>query len=179
MENNTYLDNECMSQPITEDTKFIFVEVKIEEVVQGLWRWNDDLKKLRDYVIHIAYPASILMLNDAFNLSIRSIIFSEDINEIGLNEYEKEYILLSESLANSVGDKNIVEELEMLDAYLNSIGYEIKTYVFNSPEEALPFALDLEKYVPEGEIGMGGFLYDVIYGDDTEEMEEENWEEDE
>jgi hypothetical protein len=155
------------------------VEIKIEEVTQGVWRWHNDLHMLRDYILNVAYPNAIILMNEVYKPKIRSLIFSENINEIGLNEHEKEYILLAESVYNSNGDKNIAEEIEMLDAFLNSLGYEISSHIFENPLDALPFAMDLEKYVPEGEIGMGGFLYDVIYGknDDEEDAEEDNEEE--
>ena len=179
MRNGADIDRECMSSPITDDTHFLFVEIKIEEVTQGVWRWHNDLHMLRDYILNVAYPNAIILMNEVYKPKIRSLIFSENINEIGLNEHEKEYILLAESVYNSNGDKNIAEEIEMLDAFLNSLGYEISSHIFENPLDALPFAMDLEKYVPEGEIGMGGFLYDVIYGenDDEEDAEEDNEEE--
>ncbi len=141
------------------------------------WGWNKSLEKM---IINFSYAfvlLNIMCYNDNEKLNIINdelvmelINKNDDINIDKLSKEEKRFVELWKFCLDSYDFESFKENSKDVCDYLTSLGYILNYYLFENPRAALDTALEFDKYLPDGEPGIGEFLKEAIC-DEYDEIE--------
>lgn len=137
------------------------------------WGWNTELKEIRDHFLFVFVTGTILQYN-----------ISKGINKIS-DEFVMSCINGTISILDNfsniekiffdkwckIHDVDNFEKLKKttkkLCEYLTSIGYKMSFILYENPKKALSKALEIDKYLPNEELGFGKFLKANIDDEDN------------
>lgn len=130
----------------------------------GRWGWNKKLEEIRDHFLFAFVVATILQYNqqkainkisDEFVMGCLegAIWLPGDFSDVEEKFFDKWYKI------QEVEDfKELKVATKKLCEYLTSLGYKMNFILYKNPKKALSKALELDRYLPDGEPGFGEFL---------------------
>lgn len=130
----------------------------------GEWGWNKNLRNIQDHFLYVFILGNIIQYNECKKLNkIRSEIAMEMLNgnsllDVQLTKEESKFYKMW-NVTSVYSDFDILKKnSKKLCKFLTTLGYEMNFILYRKPKKAVAKALELDKYLPEGELGFGEFL---------------------
>ena len=140
---------ECSECNITSRSIYMMANTNIGAKSGIRWISNNDINKIKIYFLYEFLIHSTLFLNmfkqtpKLRNEFINSI--ERDSNLLDLNEYELSFINMFNSINSLKNYDEIVDEIKKIIEFMNSIGYNLSTIIFDDRVEAYKHCLEMEK----------------------------------
>ena len=151
------------SEPICIESYMCLKEDSVEGPY-GRWGWNKSLRSIQDHFLYVFILGTIIQYNEEKKINkIRSEIVMEMINdnsllEVPLSKQEERFYKLWNVTSVYCEFDMLKKNSKKLCQYLSTLGYEMNFILYKNPKKAVKKALELDKYLPEGEPGFGEFL---------------------
>ena len=151
------------SEPICIESYMCLKEDCVEGPY-GRWGWNKSLRNIHSHFLYVFILGTILQYNEEKSINkIRSEIVMEMINDnsllnVPLSKKEQKFYEMWNSTSVTVEFDELKKNSRKLCNFLTSLGYKMNFILYKNPKKALNKALELDKYLPEGEQGFGEFL---------------------
>lgn len=152
-----------MSETITPNTYLCLKEDYVNGPY-GEWGWSEKWEIIKDNFLYIFIPASI----GSYNQNKKEKVFRNELLEEMLDEAycfsfdvtkeEFELYLKWSKVQSSKTFEEFKKDSKKLCKFLTKNGYRVDLKLYENPKKALKKALELDRYVPEGEEGFGEFL---------------------
>ena len=157
-----------ISEKMNEETHLFLTEYHVHETDStfGTWGWSRKPEIIKNFVLYVASLKAIVEQNNVQQGTIRyelvdKLLNNKKISDEFLNSCnydEKMFYFQFTWLKDSKGYEDLKKDVWTLVKVLNEAGYKLNIILYNNPYEALPKALELDEYLPEGELGFGEFL---------------------
>ena len=140
---------ECSECNITSRSIYMMTNNNIGAKSGIRWISHNDINKIKIYFLYEFLIHATLFLNmfkqtpKLRNEFINSI--DKDSNLLDLNEYELTFIKMFNSINSLKNYDEIVDEIKKIIEFMNSIGYNLSTIIFDDRVEAYKYCLEMEK----------------------------------
>ena len=139
---------ECSECNITSRSIYMMTNTNIGAKSEIKWISHNDINKIKIYFLYEFLIRATLFLNmfkqtpKLRNEFINSI--DKDLNLLDLNEYELSFVKMFNSINSLKNYDEIVDEINKLIEFMNSIGYNLTAIIFDDRVEAYKYCLGME-----------------------------------
>lgn len=164
--------DDVVSEVMNENTHFFLTEYHDFEndSTFGMWGWSGKVEKIKNYVLYVAAPKTILYHNQVKEGTISEDLVDKLFNNKkittdylnGCTDGEKMFYSTFLWLKDSKGYDEVKKDITTMVKVLNEYGYKLNILVYEDAKEALPKALELDQYLPDDEPGFGEFLKECL-----------------
>ena len=140
---------ECSECNITSRSIFMMTNTNIGAKSGIRWISHNDINKIKICFLYDFLISATIFLNmfkqtpKLRNEFINSI--DKDSNLLDLNEYELSFTNMFNSINSLKSYDEIVEEINKLIEFMNSIGYNLNAMIFDDRVEAYKYCLEMKK----------------------------------
>lgn len=168
---NKILDS-VVTEVMNEDTHFFLIEYQDleKDSTFGMWGWSKKPEVIKNYILYVASLKTIIDHNQVEQGVISDELIDKLLNNKKITDYylngctdgEKMFYFQFTWLKESKSYDDIKQDIETLIKVMGEFGYKLNVILYKDAKEALPKALELDQYLPEGEPGFGEFLKECL-----------------
>ena len=157
------LINAVNTEPITKNSIMCLKEDFVDGGF-GMWGWSENWETIQEHFMYVFIPFTVLEYNKRKKERVfRDELVAEIIDLMywfSFKETKKEfkfYIKWIDVKRSSTYNEFVKTSKELCE-FLSDNGYKVNFEIYENPKKALKKALELDQYLPEGEVGFGEFL---------------------